>query len=198
MLMHTTTKGGEPMRILIISGSSRRESLNTRLAWVVAAARPADIVTVKNELDRIPFYSGDVEAAGVPAAVVELRQAVNAADVVVFVTPEYNGTAPGMLGNAVDWLSRPAGKSVLQGKRVVVLSASPSRYGGIRAAEHLRTVLGYIGADVAPVGLSVPRAHQRLGEAAADPELTAEVARVLAEALDHRDARGPESRSFAA
>lgn len=186
------------MRILVISGSSRRESLNTRLAWVVSAARPADVVTVKNDLDGIPPYSGDVEAAGVPAPVHELRQAVNEADALVFVTPEYNGTVPGVLGNAVDWLSRPAGESVLRGKRAVVLSASPSRYGGVRAAEHLATVLGYIGADVAPVGLSVPRAHERLVEAAADPELATDVARVLVEALGHQDARGPQSESLAA
>lgn len=185
------------MKILVISGSARRQSLNTRLAEVVAAARPADSVTVTIDLDQIPFYNGDVEAIGTPAAVVELREAVNEADAVVFVTPEYNGTVPGMLSNAVDWLSRPAAESVLQGKLVVVLSASPSRYGGIRAAEHLRTVLGYIGADVAPVGISVPRAHQRLVKGTADPELADEVARVLAKAID-REETTAEARAFAA
>lgn len=186
------------MRILVISGSARRQSLNRRLAEMVARVRPDDSVTVTSDLDRIPFYNGDVEAAGIPAAVVELRKAVKEADAVVFVTPEYNGTVPGMLSNAVDWLSRPAAESVLRGKLVVVLSASPSRYGGIRAAEHLRTVLGYIGADVAPVGVSVPRAHQRLVKGTADPELAAEVARVLDQAIDREDAAAAEAWVFAA
>ncbi len=95
------------MKILVIAGSARRGSLNTRLAQVVAAVRPEDTVTLMNDLDRVPFYNGDVEAAGVPAAVRELREAVAEADALVMVTPEYNGTVPGMLGNAVDWLSRP-------------------------------------------------------------------------------------------
>jgi chromate reductase len=192
MLMHISSAEEEAtMRILIISGSARRESLNTRLAEVAAAARPADAVTLVNDLDRLPFYNGDVEAAGVPTPVLELREAVAGADALVIATPEYNGTVPGMLGNAVDWLSRPAGESVLQGKPVVVLSASPSRYGGIRAAEHLRTVLGNVGAAVAPVGVSVPRAHQRLAGSAADPELATEVSRVLAKALDHAETPAP-------
>jgi chromate reductase len=183
MLMHRNPEKEGVMEILILVGSARQGSLNARLARVAAAARPADTVTVMTRLDRLPFYNGDVEAAGVPASVLDLRSAVARADAVVFVTPEDNGTVPGLLGNAVDWLSRPADASVLRGKRVVVLSASPSRYGGIRAAEHLRTVLGYIGADVAPVGLSVSRAHERFGMAGTDPELADEVARVLADAL---------------
>jgi chromate reductase len=101
-----------------------------------------------------------------------------------------------MLGNAVDWLSRPPGESVLRGKPVVVLSASPGRYGGIRAAEHLRTVLGYIGADVAPVGVSVPRAHQRFVDGA-DRELATEVARVLAKALDRPETPLPDALALA-
>jgi chromate reductase len=183
------------MKILVITGSSRRGSLNTQLAKVVAAVRRQDRVTLGNDLDRVPFYNQDVEAAGVPAAVRELREAVAEADALVMVTPEYNGSVPGMLGNAVDWLSRPPGGSVLRGKPVVVLSASPSRYGGIRAAEHLRTVLGDIGADVAPAGLSLPRAHHRFADGV-DPELASELARVLAHALD-RETSLPEALALA-
>lgn len=185
------------MKVLLITGSARRESLNTRLAQVVAAVRPEDTVTLMNGLDRLPFYNGDVEAAGDPAAVQELRAAVAEADALVVVTPEYNGTVPGMLGNAVDWLSRPPGESVLQRKPVVVLSASPSRYGGIRAAEHLRTVLSYIGADVAPVGVSVPGAHRRFVGGVADRELAAEVAQVLAKALDRAETPPPDALALA-
>ena len=140
-------------------------------------------MTVVNDLAAMPFYDADVEAVEVPPPVAALRGAVAAADAVVAVTPEYNGTVPGVLGNAVDWLSRPHGHSVLEGKPVLVLSASPSRFGAVRAAEHLRAVLGRIGAQVLPVGLSVAAAHQRLGERV-DPDLVVQVADVLAQALD--------------
>lgn len=170
------------MDLLVISGSTRHGSFNTRLARLVRDLRPQDRVTVVNNLAELPFYDADVEAMGIPPAVAALRSAVAAADGVVFVTPEYNGTVPGVLGNAVDWLSRPHRSSVLQGKRVLVLSASPSRFGGIRAAEHLRTVLERIGAVVVPAGLSVAAAHRRLGEQL-DPDLAGQVAGVLAQAL---------------
>ena len=126
------------MNILVIAGSTRRDSLNRRLAWLVARIRLFDTVTVVADLRRLPFYDGDLEARGVPQPVAELRATVTAADLVVVVTPEYNGTVPGLLGNAVDWLSRPARESVLRGKPMLVLSASPIPYGGVRAAGHLR------------------------------------------------------------
>ena len=171
------------MDLLVISGSTRRGSFNTRLARLVRDLRPQDRVTVVSDLTVLPFYDADVEALGVPGVVASLRRAVAQADAVVVVTPEYNGTVPGVLANAVDWLSRPHGQSVLEGKPVVVLSASPSRYGGVRAAEHLRAVLRRIGALVAPQGMSVSAAHQRLGEPV-DPEVVDQVAAVLSEALD--------------
>lgn len=185
------------MKILVITGSARRESLNTRLAQVVPTVRPVDMVTFADGLDLLPYYNGDVEAAGDPVAVQELRTAVAEADALVVVTPEYNGTVPGMLGNAVDWLSRPPGESVLRDKPVVVLSASPSRYGAVRAAGHLRAVLSNIGADVAPVGLSVPRAHRRFVGGVADRELAAEITRVLAEVLDRAPTPSSEALTLA-
>ena len=178
------------MDLLVISGSARHGSFNTRLARLVRELRPQDRVTVVNNLAELPFYDADVEAIGIPPAVAALRGAVAAADAVVFVTPEYNGTVPGVLGNAVDWLSRPHGSSVLQGKRVLVLSASPSRFGGIRAAEHLRTVLERIGAVMLPGGLSVAAAHRHLGEPV-DPDVARQVAGVLEQALGTPSAAEP-------
>lgn len=166
------------MRLLVISGSTRQGSFNTRLARLVEEVRPDDTVTVVADLAALPFYDADVEATGVPPAVSALRAAVAGADVVVLVTPEYNGTVPGVLANAVDWLSRPHRESVLRGKPVLVLSASPTRFGAARAAEHLRTVLGRIGAQVLPAGLSVALAHQRLAEPV-DQDVAAELAGVL-------------------
>ena len=175
------------MDLLVISGSTRRGSFNTRLARLVREVRLSDTVTVVTDLAALPFYDADVEAIGIPSSVTALRRAVGAADVVVLVTPEYNGTVPGVLANAVDWLSRPHGESVLQGKPVLVLSASPSRFGAVRAANHLRTVLGRIGAEVLPAGLSVSAAHQRLGEPV-DPGVVTHLAGVLGSVLDNRPA----------
>jgi chromate reductase len=178
------------MKLLTISGSTRNGSLNSRLARLVADVRPADTVTLIDDLRQLPFYDGDVEAAGVPASVRALRSEVAAADVVVIVTPEYNGSVPGVLANAIDWLSRPHQESVLQDKPVVVLSASPSRYGGVRAAEHLRTVLGFIGATVLPGGISVAAAHERVGGESVDPEVRRELARGLERAFSATSSRG--------
>jgi chromate reductase len=150
------------MIVLTISGSNRKGSFNTRLAELVAAAFPEEEVTRFGTLEHLPFYNSDVESVGAPEPVVALREAVDAADLVVFVTPEYNGTVPGLLANAVDWLSRPPRRSVLVDKPALVLSASPTRFGGIRAAEHLRGVLTHIGADVLDLRFSVPLAHDRL------------------------------------
>jgi NADPH-dependent FMN reductase len=77
-----------------VSGSTRRSPLNTRLAHLVGDLRPGDLVAVVTNLDRLPFYNADVEAVGTPPAVAQLRSAVAAADGVVIVTPEYNGTVP--------------------------------------------------------------------------------------------------------
>ena len=183
------------MELLVISGSTRRGSFNTRLAHLVREVRASDAVSVVSDLAALPFYDAGVEAIGVPQAVTALRRAVADADVVVFVTPEYNGTVPGVLGNAVDWLSRPHAQSVLQHKPVLVLSASPSRFGAVRAADHLRTVLDRIGAEVLPAGLSVTAAHQRIGHRA-DPELVGQLAGVLGSVLDvRRTAADPEPLS---
>jgi chromate reductase, NAD(P)H dehydrogenase (quinone) len=170
------------MDLMVISGSTRRGSFNSRLARLVRDLRPQDRVTLVSDLTVLPFYDADVEALGVPGVVASLRRAVAEADAVVLVTPEYNGTVPGVLANAVDWLSRPHGQSVLRGKPVVVLSASPTRYGGVRAAEHLRAVLRRIGAAVATQGMSVPAAHRRLDEPV-DPEVVDQLAAVLSEVL---------------
>ena len=175
---------GASIDILVVSGSSRQGSLNTRLAHLIAVSSPADRVTVVSDLDLLPFYDGDVEGRGTPTPVAALRAAAHAADLVVVVTPEYNGTIPGLLGNAVDWLSRPARRGVLHGKPVLVLSASPGQGGGARAAEHLRTVLGRLGAVVHPESLSVGSAHERLTLDLDGPPM-AQLAVLLAAAVQH-------------
>src|SRR4051812_49788099 len=92
------------MSVLVITGSARQDSHTRRLGAQLAASVTGGVLAPR--LTELPFFDQDDEAAP-PAAVQRLRAQVAAADTVVFVTPEYNGTIPGLLGNAIDWLSRP-------------------------------------------------------------------------------------------
>ena len=159
------------MNVLVITGSARQDSHTRRLGAQLAAAAGGVLAP---RLTELPFFNQDTEDTP-PAAVERLRAQVAAAETVVFVTPEYNGTIPGLLGNAIDWLSRPyaGGPSVLRGKPVVAVAASPGGVGGVRALVSLRTVLGNAGADVLDVTLSVPEVHVRLDDASLDAELIA-------------------------
>lgn len=160
-------------RILGLSGSLRADSLNTRLLRLAAegAGDAAELVLFEGLAD-VPPYDEDVEDA-VPAAVAELRDAILAADAVLFATPEYNGSIPGQLKNAIDWLSRQAVGAPLRGKPVAVIGTSTGQFGGVWAQAELRKVLGIAGARVAPVELAVAKGQHRLAEP--DEALLAEV-----------------------
>lgn len=187
------------MKILALSGSTRSGSLSTALGRLVVDVRATDEVRLVTWLGAVPFYDGDLEARTTPPPVAELRSAVAGSDVLVLVTPEYNGSVPGVLKNAVDWLSRPHRASVLEGKPTLVLSASPSPFGGVRAAEHLRAVLGYAGASPIPDGLSLARAHERFADdGSADEQLRAELRDLLHRALDGALAPNPLSADVTA
>ena len=147
------------MKILTLSGSLRAGSFNTMLAHRIVLIRPDHEITVRNDLGDIPFFNADDEAKSVPAEVARLREEVDACQLLIFVTPEYNGTTPGLVLNAVEWLSRPHHDAALSLKPTLVLSASPTRGGGRRSAEHLRQVLTRIGAHVSLHGVSIPEAH---------------------------------------
>jgi chromate reductase len=145
-------------RILAVSGSLRRDSYNASLLRAAVDVAPAGVsVELLDGLDELPPYNGDVEAAGVPAPVAAMRSRVEAADAVLFATPEYNGSVPGVLKNAVDWLSRPRGSAALAGKAVTVVGASPGQYGAQWAQADLRRILGVAGARV--IGDEMPVAR---------------------------------------
>jgi chromate reductase len=162
------------MSVLVLTGSARADSHSRRLGAAIAAATPGGRLAPR--LTDLPFFDQDAEAAP-PAPVPALRAQVAAADAVVFVTPEYNGTIPGLLGNAIDWLSRPVpgGPSVLAGKPVLAAAASPGGLGGVRALVALRTVLGNAGAHLLDATLSVPEVHQRFLDGEPDAELRQEL-----------------------
>lgn len=128
-------------RLLLISGSLRKGSLNAAL--LREAARLFGDCTAETADLRLPLYDGDLEAAGMPAEVLTLVAQIKAADAILFSTPEYNKNLSGVLKNALDWVSRVKedGKMPLAGKPVAILSAAAGRSGGERAQFSLRHCL---------------------------------------------------------
>jgi chromate reductase len=149
-------------RILGISGSLRSGSHNTQLLRAAAEAAPEDVeLELFEGLDRIPPYDADVDAEGAPPEVQRLRDAWGEADALLFATPEYNGSVPGFLKNAIDWASRPRLESALQNKTVGVVGASTGQFGAMWAQADLRKILGIAGARVVGDELPVTRAQEK-------------------------------------
>jgi chromate reductase len=128
--------------VLALAGSLRRGSYNRLLLEAAAANAPPGMqLQVYEELASVPLFSEDVEAETVPVGAVQrLRERVSSADAVLIATPEYNQSIPGVLKNAIDWLSRPP-QEVLVGKPIAVIGASAGRWGTRLAQSHLRHVL---------------------------------------------------------
>lgn len=130
------------MEILGICGSLRKKSLNGLLL-----KSAADVITAEGstltvfDLSDIPFYNADLDGETKPGPVAGFIRAIDQADGLLFATPEYNYSIPGVLKNAIDWASRPGYQSILKGKPAGILSASISPIGGARGQIHLRDVL---------------------------------------------------------
>jgi chromate reductase len=171
------------MRILGISGSLRRDSHNTRLLRGSRALLPEGAeLELFGGLADIPPFSEDLEHAP-PASVTALRDAIADADAVLLATPEYNGSLPGQLKNALDWVSRPVGTSPLRGKPVAVVGASTGSFGALWAQAEARKVLGLIGARVLDRELPVAHAHEALADDGLpdDEDLRRAIAQLLAD-----------------
>jgi chromate reductase len=188
-LVHDVSRSPH-VRLLMISGSLRPNSYNTLLLRRAQKAVPngVEVVWFDDLADVPPFreeLSGVDEA---PNSIQALRELVLSADAILIATPEYNGSVPGVLKNALDWLSRPYGQGALRGKTVGVLSATTGGYGGIRAREELRKVLGRIGANVVDAEFALPKAHEQVSDdgrlsPAQEGQLASLVDAVVAESL---------------
>jgi chromate reductase, NAD(P)H dehydrogenase (quinone) len=170
--------------ILAIPGSLRAGSWNRRLLEAAAALAPPHVRVELADLRPIPFFDEDFESetGGGPEPVRALRGVVAAADAVLFATPEYNHSVPGVLKNAIDWLSRPPGE-VLAGKPVAVIGASTGRWGTRLAQAALRQVLHATEAAVLPSpALFVASAPQLFDDDGrlTDPATARQLAAVLA------------------
>src|SRR3954468_24787028 len=174
------------MRVLGISGSLRSGSLNSALLRAAAERLPAGAELVEFErLREVPPYDEDVELAATPAVVEELRQAVREADAVLIATPEYNHSIPGQLKNALDWVSRPAGQSALNGKPAAVIGASTGMFGAVWAQAELRKVLGAMGGRVVETELPIGHARERFagGRLTLEPEQDERLVELLSELI---------------
>jgi chromate reductase len=172
------------MRVLGISGSLRRDSLNSALLRAAAERLPGGVeLGAFDRLAEIPPFSEDAETGAAPDAVRELREAMRAADAILIATPEYNHSLPGQLKNALDWASRPAGQSALTGKPAAAIGASKSMFGGVWAQAELRKVLGAMGGRVVETELPVAHAHELLrdGRLELEPQQAERLEEILAE-----------------
>ncbi|HEY5058964.1 MAG TPA: NAD(P)H-dependent oxidoreductase [Gaiellaceae bacterium] len=149
------------MKILAVSGSLRAGSHNTQLLRAAAAAAPAGVeVELWEGIGDLPHYDQDLDAGELPESVRRLRADWGAADAILFATPEYNGSVPGGLKNAVDWGSRPRLEAPLTNKAVAVIGASTGQFGALWAQADLRKILGNAGARVVGDELPLARAHE--------------------------------------
>jgi chromate reductase len=132
-----------PVQILGIAGSLRRQSYNRSALRAASQLLPPGATLDTFELDSIPGFNED-EERNPPPKVVELKRRVRAADAVLFVTPEYNYSVPGVLKNAIDWASRPYGDSAWSEKATAVMGASIGMFGTARAQYHLRQMFVFL------------------------------------------------------
>ena len=169
------------MDILMLVGSLRAESWTAQLTGAAAALLPDGTeARVYDALGELPHYDQDLDTDQPPASVAAFREAVRRSDGLVVATPEYNGSMPGVLKNAIDWASRPRGASSLAGKPVAVISVSPSPRGAQWAREEAEKVLRVAGAVPLEKSLGVPSVHA----AVVDGRLAdADVERALRELL---------------
>jgi NAD(P)H-dependent FMN reductase len=136
--------------VIALVGSLRAASVNRQIAELATeVASDGVAVTVFEGLGELPFYNEDIDnEADVPAAVTALRAAAADADAALVVTPEYNGSIPAVIKNAIDWLSRPFGNGALKGKPLAVIGGAFGQYGGVWAHDETRKSFGVAGPRV--------------------------------------------------
>ena len=154
----------DDIRILGIAGSLRRESYNRMALNAAIDLAPDDAKVEPYFLDEIPVFNQDHEQDP-PAAVVEFKRRIRESDAILFVTPEYNYSIPGVLKNAIDWASRPYGDSAWNGKVAAVMGASAGIFGTVRAQYHLRQTFVFLNVyAVNQPEVMIARAHERFDE----------------------------------
>jgi chromate reductase len=185
------------VRILGISGSLRRSSYNTHLLRAAAGLLPEEVaLELFDGLKAVPPYDQDDDVDPAPAAVAYLRETIAGVDAVLFATPEYNSSIPGVLKNAVDWASRPLMTNPFRFKPVAACGASTGAFGAVWAQAELRKVLASMGARVVDAELAVGHAPTRFDDAGrlVDEDVRVQLAQLidlLIAAVAERDDHAP-------
>jgi chromate reductase, NAD(P)H dehydrogenase (quinone) len=177
------------MKVLGLSGSLRAGSHNSKLLRAAGDLLPGEAELVEFDgLKQIPPFDEDDEHVR-PEAVQALFDAIADADAVLVSTPEYNHSIPGQLKNALDWVSRPAGKSALNGKPAAAIGASSGMFGAVWAQAELRKVLGAMGGRVIEAELPVGRARELLAGDHLElaPQQSQQLEEILAELLSEAE-----------
>ncbi len=177
-----TTTNQQPIRLLGVAGSLRAASFNRALLRAAQELAPQGVeITTFDGLGALPFYDGDVEAVGEPVAVRSLREAIDAADAILLVTPEYNDGTSAVLKNAIDWASRPPQRS-LAGKLAAVMGASVTPSGARGGIESVTRSLRRAGSDVLDEQVAVASASNAFDAELhlIDPMVRSEVAALVA------------------
>lgn len=157
-------------RLVVLLGSLRAASSSAALARALVARLPAGVTAEMADIGALPHYNADQDGG---AAVARLVGQIAGADGVLFVTPEYNFSVPGVLKNAIDWASRPAYQSVFRGKPCFVISVSGGALGGVRAQAHLKYILNGMLAEVFTwQEVIVPEAPKKMAEGVFTHEAT--------------------------
>lgn len=181
--------GNDPsksLKLFGLAGSLRRGSFNRALLHAAVEVAPKGVeIRIFERLGEIPLFNADVEAGGDPEPVVALKSAIREADALLVATPEYNYGIPGVLKNAIDWASRPPDSSVLQGKPVAIMGATPGMTGTARAQLALRQAFLFTETyAVLQPEVLVARAHEKIdGQGRLKDEATRNFIRELLEAL---------------
>jgi len=130
------------IQVAAVIGSLRKDSFHRILFEAACSVAPVGVEISEASVEDLPFYNGDLEDDGVPNTVSSFQNAVAAADGLLLVTPEYNGSIPAVTKNAVDWLTRPHGSAPISGKPVGVVAATPGRHDAAGVRDHLDIVVG--------------------------------------------------------
>ena len=194
------TKAARFPKILVLAGSARQDSVHRKVArQVVEALREAGAEATLADLREfpMPIYDGDLEAGdGLPPAARTLKELARRHDGFAIASPEYNGSFPALLKNALDWISRPEPGEppleVFRGRVAAILSASPGPGGGRRGLRHLRELLEMMNVRVIPQELAIARSGAALdaaGRLARTEDLTGlrELAQALAQAAAQKE-----------
>jgi NAD(P)H-dependent FMN reductase len=174
-------------RVAVLVGSLRADSTNRKLAELLRDQAPDGVtLDLVEGLERLPFYNEDLDnPADLPAEAAALRERVGGADRVLAVTPEYNGTMPAVLNNAIDWLSRPYGQSALSGMPFGVVGTTPTPYGGKWSHADAARSAGVAGAVVVE-DVTVSQSSIDV-DVLADPAVLAKLRDAVARLVDFRE-----------